>query len=240
MGSLAVLLAVCTTGCAHDRSRVAGYHGSIKDSDPYAAAAPAAPAPHVHRKVEHAAPMRVAAAPSPASQSGPARPATEAPPVEPRKPESERQQAAKSPVEPAAAAPPAPDNRGVRNRIRPKDTAAATPAVTPAAPAPAGKSAQPAPPVTTAAAAIAASEQLLDQGRVLAARETLLRAFDATKPDVVAAFARTFDPLHIARSPNADAKPDVQAAIALYADAERLGAVGATDALQRLRATKPN
>jgi hypothetical protein len=63
----------------------------------------------------------------------------------------------------------------------------------------------------------------------------MLKNFDGRSTDAIVAFARTFDPVHVNATANADAKPDIDAAIALYSDAARLGAREATEALMRLK-----
>jgi TPR repeat protein len=70
---------------------------------------------------------------------------------------------------------------------------------------------------------------------VLAARELMLKNFDGRNSDAIVAFARTFDPAFVSAGANPDAKPDIDAAVALYSDAARLGAPEAAEALKRLK-----
>jgi len=81
--------------------------------------------------------------------------------------------------------------------------------------------------------------RLLDVGRVLAAREELIKHLGSESPAILVTFARTFDPQYIGRLARSDARPDAEAAVAIYVDAERLGSTEASEALARLRAGKP-
>lgn len=70
---------------------------------------------------------------------------------------------------------------------------------------------------------------------MLAARELMLKNFDGRNSLAIIAFARTFDPVFVSAGANPDAKPDIDAAVALYSDAARLGALEAAEALKRLK-----
>lgn len=222
---IAVVIVAGLGGCARDADRSgmgAGIHGSIKDSvsikDRLATAQPAQQAPV-------AAPARATSfAPAKIAQAEPSKPAS----VAPAKP------AGVARAQPSSAAPSAvPATPPV---AVPPPTAAVTPAASAATVAAAPASAPPPRPPTALEQAVYEGNRLFESGRVLAARELLMKHLGGQDPLALTAFARTFDPLHIVRLANPDAKADAEAALAIYADAHRLGSSEAGAALQRLRA----
>lgn len=82
--------------------------------------------------------------------------------------------------------------------------------------------------------AVAEARTLMLKGEVRAARRKLLAAMTGNNPEVVLAFARTFDPNELARLPKSDAAADPVRARALYEHARQMGSMAASEALGRL------
>lgn len=82
--------------------------------------------------------------------------------------------------------------------------------------------------------AVAEARNLMLKGEVRAARRKLLAAMTGNNPEVVLAFARTFDPNELARLPRSDAAADHVRARALYEHARQMGSKAAAEALGRL------
>lgn len=236
------LALTAVVGCAHDAPRA-----SIKDT---VAAEPSSPPArsrvrsYMKRAEPGAAPARASvtaeepAVPAPRTAAVELAPATRAiPPPE---------------VAPKAAPDPLPPPRVVNPEPKASEPPASPRIVNPPA-----KAAEP--PIREAAAGTAAgpgtglpaingsgslTSRIMEQARqriaagdVIRAREWLLSALNGARPEVLHELARTFDPNFLGRitQPNAVAEP--VRARALYEEAIRLGAKGATDDLNSLLKT---
>ncbi len=76
--------------------------------------------------------------------------------------------------------------------------------------------------------------KLMAQGDVLAARARVETAMTKARSPYLLWLARTYDPRFLSKIKNANAKPDVQRAAALYREAADLGSLEAADNLKAL------
>ena len=90
--------------------------------------------------------------------------------------------------------------------------------------------------------ATTATQQLIDQGRVLfhagevlRARQIFSSALTGRLPDVLHELARTYDPHYLQQLPKSDAKPNPSMARAIYQHAVMVGSAEAGADLARLR-----
>jgi hypothetical protein len=131
----------------------------------------------------------------------------------------------------SSAVPPAVVPRGEPPAVPP---AVVPPAESPAVPQAVVPRAQSLPPVP----ALQVATRLMAAGRILAAREELLRLAPEDTADVAWALARTYDPNFLATIPGADAGPNVAEATrwyrTWYAVAVKQGLVGDSVSLDRI------
>lgn len=163
--------------------------------------------------------------------------------------------AAKVDVEPATlteAPPPAPAVNGASEPPRivnaprapnPPPTKAAEPPVREAA---AGNAAGPGSGVGGINSSGSLTQRIMEQARqriavgdVIRARDWLLSAMNSSRPEVLHELGRTFDPNFLSRIPQANAVPEPARARALYEEAVRLGAKGASEDLNALLKSTP-
>lgn len=83
------------------------------------------------------------------------------------------------------------------------------------------------------------ARQRIAVGDVIRAREWLLSAMNSARPEVLHELARTFDPNFLSRISQANAVAEPARARALYEEAVRLGAKGASDDLNALLKAAP-
>lgn len=123
------------------------------------------------------------------------------------------------PVDPPAAARSAPSSAPVTLNAAVNEQTVAPPA---------------APAVKAPSKTLVDSRKLLDEGKVLAARDVLMAGWEMNDPEVTLQLARTFDSYYLAQLSSTDSEADPVMARALYAKAVLLGSKKAKVDLERL------